>query len=128
MGTKLLAKMYASGTASTDNITSFTMPRSARLVAVQWMFRGVVTGALTENVKYELSLQSTSQFTQAEALNVISTIAIVPFVATAGSQPTANLNFGGFDIAIDSGAKIYLHRATDSALGTAQISCVMYFS
>jgi len=128
MATKILGKLYASGTASADSIATFTMPKAGRLTGIQWKLYGQVTGALSENVRYELSLQSSSQFTAAEASNVISTVELVPFVATAGSQPTANLNFGGFDIPIEAGAKIYLHRATGSALGAATVGVCMYFS
>jgi len=128
MATKILAKLYSSGTASADQVNVFTMPRAARLVAMQVHARATVTGALSENVQWELSLQSSSQFTQAEAYNVIQNFGLVPFVATAGSQPTLNLNVGGFDVPMAAGQKLYLHRNTGSAFGACIINVVLYFA
>lgn len=127
MATKILAKLYSSGTSSADQVNVFTMPKSARLVACTIHARATVTGALTENVQWELSLQSASQFTQAESYNVITNFGLVPFVATAGSQPTLNLNLGGFDVPMAAGQKLYLHRSTGSAFGACIINITLYF-
>lgn len=127
MATKLMAKLYSSGTTSADQVNVFTMPRAGRLVAMQIHARGTVTGALSENVQWEISLQSASQFTQGEALNVITNFGLVPFVATAGSQPTLNLNLGGFDVPMASGQKLYVHRSTGSAFGACIFTATLYF-
>lgn len=128
MATVIMAKLYSSGTASADQVNVFTMPRKARLVAMQVHARGTVTGALSENAQWEVSLQSASQFTQAESYNVITNFGLVPFVATAGSQPTLNLNLGGFDIPMDAGQKLYIHRSTGSAFGACILAVTLYFA
>lgn len=127
MASKIIAKLYSSGTSTSDAVNIFTVPRAARLVAVGVYAKGTVTGALTENCQWELSLQSASQFTQAESFNVIAGWYLVPFVATAGSQPTVEKMFGGFDIPLEAGSKVYLHRKTGSALGGAVIEVILYF-
>ncbi len=127
MSTKIMAKLYSSGTSSADQVNVFTMPKAGRLVAIQVHARATLTGALSENAQWEISLQSASQFTQAEAYNVITNFGLVPFVATAGSQPTLNLNLGGFDVPMAAGQKLYLHRSTGSAFGACIINLVLYF-
>jgi len=128
MATKLLAKLYASGVASSDNILTYTMPRSLRLVAMQILLKGTVAAAVTEFAQFEISLASASQFTQAEAMGVIASVAVAAPSATATLVTFAQFNIGGLDLQIDAGAKIYVHRLATVPLSACLASFNFYFA
>lgn len=129
MPTKFLSKIYASGTTSADNILTFTMPRSARLVGMFVETALTAAASLTEGLRYEISLQSSSQFTQAEAANVLATLAIPATSSSAGQQTRQQNNILGMDVQLDAGAKIYVHRIISTvAPATATVAIIFYFA
>lgn len=107
---KAVIKSYASGVTTTDAVISEIVPVTGRLVGMQVCIRGIVASAASENVLFEFSTQSTSQFTVTSASGIIAYAGAGTTVATAGSTSVVSLNLSGFDLPVQSGSRLYVHR------------------
>lgn len=126
--TKLLLKAYATGVTTADAIVSTIVPQNLKLVAIIGYAQLIVSAAATENVNYEISLQSSSQFTTNDALNVIGYIGASAGVATAGLTVRNVINFVGMQIPLASGSRIYLHRQVPTAPTSSLIQLTYVFA
>jgi hypothetical protein len=126
---KYISKVYATGTASADAILAFIVPKAGRLIGMQYSVRATVAAAATENVQFEVSLQSTSQFAVSDINN-----AILGYFGTGTPTATAgNINFatgvlGGFDVPVEAATKIYVHRSTTAAFSAATVNLLFFFA
>lgn len=127
MATKFSAKIYFSGVTTADAVASFVVPRSARLVAVQYEGRLTVNAAVTEYARLEVSQASASQFLQAEGQGVICSITQTAPSATAGLMQPLNIVLAGFDIPCEAGSKIYFHRYCAAAPGALFTAFNLFF-
>lgn len=121
---KALVKSYASGTASTDAVIGEIVPVTGRLSAIQVCIRATVAAAATENVMFELSLQSTSQFTATSASGVIAYCGTGTPTSTGGNINFATYNLSGFDLPVQAGTKLYVHRSTTGAFSAVTIDVI----
>lgn len=117
----LSIQLYASGTTTADAVANIIVPTNSRLVAI--------TGELANTAgagiycRFEVSLQSTSQFTTNDARSVIAQ-GIVQSDGTAGftnvAIPVPGLTF-------KAGDRIYLHRSLSGANTATAARLTLWF-
>jgi hypothetical protein len=128
MPTKLLLKAYASGVTTADAVLSTIVPQSSRLVGIIGVAKLTCSSSASENLIYELSLQSASQFTTNDALNVIGYIHVNNTAATAGLGVSTTVNWLGMDLRMESGSRLYVHRSVSTAPSAGIIQLTYIFA
>lgn len=128
MQTKLLLKAYSTGVSVADAVNSTIVPQNLKLVAIIGYAQIILTAAVTENINYEISLQSSSQFTTNDALNVVGYVGVAAPGANAGQNVRTIVNFTGMEIPMASGSRIYIHRTTSVAPASSLINLTYVFA
>ena len=106
-GVRALIGFYASGTATADSIATAIIPLSGRIVCVEWVARGTTAAGGGSN-EFQLSLQSTGQFTTNDVRNVLSNFIAASSVASLEQGFNTQTMFPGVQIA--AGDRLYIHR------------------
>lgn len=107
--TMLSIQAYASGTSTADNVASFIVPTNSKLVAITGELAN--TAAAGVYCRFEVSGQSTSQFTTNDARNIIAPL----IVQSDGTAGFANVAVPVPGLTYKSGDKVYIHRALSAA-------------
>lgn len=111
-------KLYAAGVTTSDNVASFIVPQSGRIVALGWACYSAAT-AIGQGITWQVSQQSTGQFATNDARGIIGELVGANQFASATSgnieawhktEPVAG-------ISVKAGDRIYLHR--QATVGTA---------
>jgi len=115
---KLCRKLYASGTASADNVATTIVPQKLKLVGITWCINSIAAGAVGSSTWFQLSTMSTSSWTNNDVSGIIAEF-------MAGSDKAVNINTNvnlfqpipGLDF--NAGEVIRLHRYALVAAGTS---------
>lgn len=121
---KVVLKSYVSGTAATDAVLNPIMPVTGRLSGILATIRYTVAAAATENVLFEFSQQSTSQFVTTDAQGVIGYAGAGTTVSTAGNVGVVSIFIPAFEIPVQAGSRLYVHRSTTAAFSAVILDVV----
>lgn len=112
-----LLQLYATGATTADSVAQLIVPKSGKLVALN--FAGNVEDAAGDGeVVWEVSLSSTQQMGTNDAQNVIATIDGRVNATDTIACINHQLVFPG-GISLQAGTRIYLHRVARTAATTA---------
>lgn len=108
-------KIYATGTADTNNAASVQVPSRCRLLGVQWALDAdmVTDGA---SVIAEISLASTNEIAVNQAQQCVSEVRLFNNLATSGMTAVGVNTFFPVDLSLIQGQLVYLHFLVDGTV------------
>lgn len=109
---KVNLKLYASGTATADNVASSIVPYTGRIVLISWALDGIATGVVGFSQMFQVSMQSTGQFATNDARNIIDECVIGGdgAITAANNNICVNKTTMVEGWSVKAGDRIYLHR------------------
>jgi len=123
MRTRLL---YASASATADNIATYDVVSSTRLLGVQWAVHFTSITAASNSVIL-LSKSAASQFATNNIPDVLSVFVMNSNFVTSGlAQPQGNF-LAPVDVNMKTGDRIAIHYQETGTV-VAAIYCLLYFS
>jgi len=128
----LAIKMFASGVASADAVAQVTIPMAGKIIAISFVLLTTKTASSVSDVLYQLSTQSTAQFSINDARNIVAEIGTASVGDNGLGTFSPGLPVNGFipipNLVVKQTDRIFLHRLSVANFTTALLNLNVWIS
>jgi hypothetical protein len=114
-------KLYTTAAATSTAAVSITIPQRGLITGVRWAGAAIAGAGATNHLTVELSASSANQIATNDTRESISAVALATNVASSSVQVNDTQSFPG--IAIEGGAKLYIHATLVNNWSSTALNC-----